>query len=274
VAQFLHDHHPQQLTLIPHQTWHLLPLHLLTLEGRYLAEHYPLRYLPSLQVLRLIREREEAQQGQGVIIDNPTHDPNIAVASTQETETVFKLRGEIDKLLLHEQATLPVVQTELNQAQHSHFSCHGYYAPDLQAGLMLADGNLTAKDLFSKIRLANPRLVVMSACETAQLQPTLADEYMGLASSFLYAGAHTVLATQWRVDAFSSQLLIEDFYQGIIQGLPPILALQQAQGKLKQMPREEVWKRLQVEPEEMRMSTIPYQHPYYWAGFVVIGEGK
>jgi CHAT domain-containing protein len=221
-------------------------------------------------VLRLIQEREDAQQGQGIIIDNPTHDPHIAIASTQETETVFKLRGEIDKMLLHDQATLPVVQAELNQAQHSHFSCHGYYEPDLRAGLVLADGNLTAKDLFSKIRLDNPQLVVMSACETAQLQPTLADEYMGLTSSFLYAGAHTVLATQWRVNAVSSQLLIEDFYQGIIQGLSPILALQQAQGKLKQMPREEVQRRLQVTTP---MPKIPYQHPYYWAGFVVIGEG-
>jgi len=123
--------------------------------------------------------------------------------------------------------------------------------------------------MFTSIRMDNPRLVVMSACETAQIQPTLGDEYMGLSASFLFAGAHNVLATQWRVDDNASRLLIEDFYQGLNDGLSPVQALQQAQHQLREMSVETLKQR-----SPNTAITRTYDNPYYWAGFIVIGDGK
>ena len=125
--------------------------------------------------------------------------------------------------------------------------------------------------MFSSIRLDNARLVTLSACETAQIQTTVADEYMGLASSFLFAGTHNVLAALWSVESDSTRLLMEDFYQGLDKGLSPTLALQQAQRQLCQMGRKTVQKRLQLKraPNVIK----PYKDSYYWAGFVLIGDG-
>jgi CHAT domain-containing protein len=257
---------PSQLILIPQVSWHLLPIHLVTIDNEPLAVRYPLHYVPSLQILHLIAQRPSAQQDKGCIIANPSGD---LLGAEQESQTVYQLRGQTDKLLVRQQAHLSAVRQVLDNTQHSHFSCHGYFAANLKAGLQLADGNLMAKELFSSIRMNNPRLVVMSACETAQIQPTLGDEYMGLSASFLFAGAHNVLATQWRVSDNASRLLIEDFYQGLNNGLSPVQALQQAQRQLREMSIETLKHRLPG-------VTIgrDYENPYYWAGFVLIGDGE
>ncbi|MEK8015580.1 MAG: CHAT domain-containing protein, partial [Candidatus Parabeggiatoa sp.] len=261
---------PAHIVLIPHVSWHLLPIHLVNVEDEPLTVRYPIHYLPSLQILRLISERPSAQQEKGCIIANPTQ--NLAGAE-QESQTVYDLRGQRDKLLSHQQANLSAVRAILNNIQHSHFSCHGLFDKDLtQAGLILADGVLAAKEMFTSIRMDNPRLVVMSACETAQIKPTLADEYMGLSSSFLFAGTHNVLSTLWRVDDNASRLLIEDFYQGLNEGLSPVKALQQAQRHLSQMTDEELCERLQI--PMIATGSEDFSNPYYWAGFVLIGDGK
>jgi tetratricopeptide (TPR) repeat protein len=257
---------PSQLILIPHVSWHLLPIHLVTIDDKPLAVRYPLRYLPSLQILRLITQRPPARQGNGCIIANPGGD---LLGAEQESQIVYQLRGQIDKLLARQDAHLSAVRDVLNNSQHGHFSCHGYFAADLKAGLQLADGDLIAKEMFTSIRMNNPRLVVMSACETAQIQPTLGDEYMGLSASFLFAGAHNVLATQWRVHENASRLLIEDFYQGLNEGLSPVHALQQAQRQLREMSKKTIRQR---SPDTTITRT--YEHPYYWAGFVLIGDGE
>jgi CHAT domain-containing protein len=276
IAQLLKEGQ-SELLLIPHQAWHLLPLHLIQIDGEPLVLRYPTRYIPALQVLRLIHARPPAQQNAGCIVANPWGEYPISLQAKKlpnaETEgrTIYKLRGEIDKLFPLEKATLPAVRKTLDNAQHGHFSCHGYFAPNLNAGLILADGSLQAKELFAQIRLPNPRLIILSACETAQIETTLGDEYMGLPASFLFAGAHNVLAALWRVDDASTRLLMEDFYYSIAKGATPTLALQQAQRQLRDMPREVVQKRLQSKKEGPK---IPYQNPYYWAGFVLVGDGN
>jgi CHAT domain-containing protein/Flp pilus assembly protein TadD len=267
LTQLTTQNQPQQLIFIPHVAWHLLPIHLVEIEGEALAMRYPVQYVPAMQILRLIADRPPAQQQNGCIIANPTQDLSGA---EQESQTVYQLRGQIDKLLARQQAKLAAVRQVLNQSQHSHFSCHGRFATELtQAGLSMADGLLPALEIFTSIRMDNPRLVVMSACETAQMQPTLADEYVGLSSSFLFAGAHNVLATQWPVEDNASRLLMENFYQNIKEGLSLVNALRQAQAQLRNMDFEQLKKRSPHHP-----ITRTYEHPYYWAGFVLIGDGE
>jgi CHAT domain-containing protein len=257
-----------EILLIPHQAWHLLPLHLIQVDGEPLGLRYTVRYTPSLQVLRLIHHRQQTQPGKGCIIANP--DGTLKVAE-QECETIKNHYRPDDVYLLGQEATLNRVREEIEKAKHGHFSCHGSFEPNLKSGLKLADGNLQAKELFASLRMPNPRLVVLSACETAQVQPTLGDEYMGLSSGFLFAGTHNVLATQWRVDAASARLLMEDFYQGLADGLSAIQALKQAQRQLRELSDEMAKERLQ-EPKK-QFSSQPYKNAYYWGGFVLIGDG-
>jgi len=278
VSELIAQSKPNHIILIPHIGWHLLPIHLVSINDEPLAVRYSVRYLPSLQILRLISERPLANQGKGCIIANPWSPAlekligkkHELKSGEKEGYKVYELRAQVDTLLAREQATSTEVRKALDKAQHSHFSCHGHFDADLtKAGLTLADcKDLAAIEMFTSIRLDNPRLVVMSACETAQIKPTLADEYMGLSSSFLFAGAHNVLATLWRVDDNASRLLIENFYQGLNEGLSPVNALQKAQRHLRKMTIEELYERLKVPIAD------DFENPYYWAGFILIGDGK
>ncbi|KHD06101.1 hypothetical protein PN36_00785 [Candidatus Thiomargarita nelsonii] len=258
----------QEIIFIPHQAWHLLPLHLLKIDGELLVEQYKVRYIPALQILRLLHERKKpAKHGKGCIIANPD---GTLPSAQMEGHTIKSCRPD-DVLLEGSQASLKTVRQYLETAHHGHFGCHSFFKPNLKAGLKLADGSLEAKELFTRLRLPNPRLVVLSACKTEQpVKPTFADEYMRLISGFLFAGAHSVLAALWQVDDDSTRLLMEDFYQGLAKGLSPILALQRAQEQLKQMPRETVQARLQTQKV---MSIKPYEESYYWSGFVLLGDG-
>jgi CHAT domain-containing protein len=256
-----------EILLIPHQAWHLLPLHLIQLDGEPLGLRYTVRYIPSLQVLRLIHARQHSQAGTGCIIANP--DGTLPHAQ-QECETIKNQYRPDDAYLCRQDATLNRVRQQIELAKHGHFSCHGYFAPNLHSGLKVADGHLEAKELFTRLRMPNPRLVVLSACETAQVQPTLGDEYMGLSASFLFAGTHNVLATQWRVDDASTRLLMEAFYQGLADGLSAQQALKQAQQQLRSLSDEQVKARLQIQSP---LPSQPYKNAYYWGGFVLIGDG-
>ena len=98
-------------------------------------------------------------------------------------------------------------------------------------------------------------LVVLSACQTALGRPVRGEGLLGLTRSFLTAGADRVLVSLWKVDDRATAVLMERFYQGLLQkGLPPPAALRQAQ---LSMMRERRW-----------------EDPYYWSGFVLQGDWR
>jgi CHAT domain-containing protein/Tfp pilus assembly protein PilF len=276
---FIIQNKPKKILFIPHQLWHLLPLHLIEINRKPLTFSYPVYYIPSLQVLRLIHEREPANNDNGCIIANPGDD----LPDAQKIARIIKNNYRpLDILLEQKQANLNAVRQHLNNAEHAQMFCHGYFQPHLNSHLILADDDrLLAKELFTNIRLKNARIIILAVCESAQIQPTIADEYIGLASSFIFAGAHNVLAALWRVEVHPTLLLIEDFYQGLAKGLSPTIALQQAQNQLHSMSTKQILKRLEFLDEDTKEELeenffgieSPYESPYYWAGFVLIGDG-
>jgi hypothetical protein len=77
------------------------------------------------------------------------------------------------------------------------------------------------------------------------------DELVGLTRAFFFAGTPTVVASLWNVDDEATALLMEHFYTYLGQGMGKAAALRQAQ--------------LEVMED--------YPDPYYWAGFVLSGDG-
>jgi CHAT domain-containing protein len=269
----------------PHQTWHLFPLHLIQIDNESLCSKLLVRYIPSLQILRLITNRKQANSRDGCIIADP--DTSLP-AAREEGNIILKYRSR-DVLLYKDQATLENVRQQLAIAQQSHFACHGYFAPDLNAGLHLFDGKLIAKELFISLRLPNARIVVLSACETAQIKPTIADEYMGLVSGFLFSGSHNVLASLWKVDDLATLLLMRYFYKGLSDGLSLTQALQQAQQWLqgaRGTELSEIVNELYVQSGKKNQELYNYaqnfgknkniafyRSPYFWSGFILVGDG-
>jgi CHAT domain-containing protein len=71
----------------------------------------------------------------------------------------------------------------------------------------------------------------------------------------MYAGAPRVVASLWDVDDEATAELMKRFYQGMLKdGLRPAAALRAAQLAIRQQKR--------------------WRSPFYWAGFVLLGEWK
>ena len=187
-----------------------------------------------------------------------------------------------------------------------HFTGHAYHDLEqpLQSALALADEDLlTLADLF-QLNLQRYRLVCLSACETGLTSPVdISDEYVGLVSGFLKSGMPHVVSTLWTVDEIASALFFIQFHQRLRHphSSSPVLAFKQAQawlkavtwgnlaewyGALGQWYREQNggvqdgnYETLQDAASDARVQAAvqgeehqPFEHPYYWAGFIITGN--
>jgi CHAT domain-containing protein/tetratricopeptide (TPR) repeat protein len=138
--------------------------------------------------------------------------------------------------------------------------------PTSAEGTRALDGLVSAAEVIREWSLGAD-LVTLSACETAQGQST-SEGTFGIAQAFLRAGARAVLVSLWDVDDEATALLMQRFYAtwlgtGGGKGRP---ALSKAQA-LQEAKR---WLRDRRDTGGQRR----FEHPYYWAGFVLMGDGR
>lgn len=180
-----------------------------------------------------------------------------AICKIAEKEKPFKATG-------FEASRAVVEQTPLADYRILHFATHAIVNdqhPEL-TGLIMSLVDEKGKPQNGFIRLyriydmkLNADLVVLSACESALGKDLKGEGLAGLARGFLHAGAGSVLASLWRVDDEATAELMKHFYKGMISDrLSAPEALRQAQLMLY---RQKKW-----------------SHPYYWAGFVLVGDWK
>ncbi|NEO96255.1 MAG: CHAT domain-containing protein, partial [Moorea sp. SIO3G5] len=143
---------------------------------------------------------------------------------------------------------------------------------------------LTIDDVFD-LQLEQCRLVTLSACETGLIDYTnISDEYIGLPSGFLVAGSPAVVSSLWMVNDLSTALLMIKFYQNLREQIPLAVALNQAQLWLRdstqcqllawssQLPLDNsLMKKIEQALDWFNPHEQPFQNPYYWAAFCVIG---
>jgi CHAT domain-containing protein len=115
------------------------------------------------------------------------------------------------------------------------------------------DGFFRALDIFN-LRLDGD-WVVLSSCRSALGPQYRGEGLVGLTRAFMYAGAHSVIASLWSTEDKATAELMVRFYRKLLgEGLRPGAALRAAQ---IEMLHDERWKA-----------------PYFWSGFVLQGEWK
>jgi CHAT domain-containing protein len=119
-------------------------------------------------------------------------------------------------------------------------------------------------------------LLVLSACQTA-----LGDEdaEFGFAGLAMQAGVKSALASLWSIDDAGTVVLMSDFYQQLKSTPSKSAALRQAQVNLLQRKifvRDAQIQGLDVKVDLAQLSlgdqNQDFTHPYYWAGFTLIGN--
>ena len=128
--------------------------------------------------------------------------------------------------------------------------------------LLLGTGDkLTIPEIQTLQDLSEVQLVVLSACETAlggaDQEGT---EVSGISSYFLNGGAKAVMASLWTVDDASTSQLMRSFYNNLATVNPS-----------QKITKAEALRRSQLELLSSKNSE--YIHPYFWAPFVITGNG-
>jgi hypothetical protein len=150
---------------------------------------------------------------------------------------------------------------------------------------------LEAAEVLDSGSFRGAEVVTLSACETGLGMVQGAEGVLGLSWAFLAAGNRSVLASLWPVDDAATALLMGRFYQnllgtrpGLKQGMGKAAALAEAQNWLRTLPADEARRlrkalpsaervgRTQGEDRSVVESARPYEPPYYWAAFVLIGD--
>lgn len=114
------------------------------------------------------------------------------------------------------------------------------------------EGLLNTYELYNM--QLHARMVVLSACRSGDGILQKGEGIMSLARGFLYAGCPSLVMTLWNVEDRSGLEIMRHFYHQIKKGKGKNDALRKA--KIKYLA-----------------TAPPYKtHPYYWAGYLQIGE--
>lgn len=182
---------------------------------------------------------------------------------------------------LNREFNLFTLRDNLPSHQLLHIATHSRFVPGgaNQSFLLLGTGEkLAIPDIENWLNLRNVNLVVLSACETALGGPGLdGREIAGVGYYFLKGGAKTVVASLWNVDDYSTRLLMEQFYENLAEGTPtsPVTkakALRQAQLVLLKRNNPEALDQKDINLLSDNQDS-DFQHPYYWAAFILMGRG-
>lgn len=224
----------------------------------YLLLRNPLAYAHSAAVYTQQSRGDKASQ-QGILAYAPftngqaqTAYPPLTYSQDElaQMEQQFSIKSYRD-----EAATRANFLATSSQASILHLSTHAFASREAGEAphIVFFDSLLYLPDLY---QLSLPaELVVLSACQTNVGQLAAGEGVLGLGRGFVQAGAQSIIASLWNVNAKSSGYLLSRFYSAASQTSKP-LALHQAQ--------------LQY----LKDSAIPDEQksPYYWAAFTYYGN--
>jgi CHAT domain-containing protein len=263
----------------------------------WLAKKYAITTLPSvasLRALRVFAKKGQATQPfigfgnpvlggesgdtkglevtsfyRGAVVDV---DAIRQLPSLPETEVELKAMADYlgvgeSSIYLRERATEANVKSiSLDGAQVITFATHGLLSGELKGlaepALVLTPPNIdTGRDngLLTASEVAQLKLdadwVILSACNTAAGDEPGASGLSGLAKAFFYAGARALLVSHWPVESHAATKLTTTMFEKIKKN-PAIGRAEALRQSMLQLA-----------------SSKDYAHPFFWAPFVVVGEG-
>ena len=262
INPFLADlttHNIETLVFVPDGNLRNIPPGALHDGEKYLIEQYNVAITPGLQLLApLPLEQVELKTLAAGITQQRRGFSSLEYVARELTE----IQDRTDSLVLKDdQFTHSNLKEQIKTANYPivHIATHGQFSSNLDDTFLLAwDNDINIQQLDELLQNADPNqqkvieLLILSACETARGDERAA---LGLAGMAVKAGARTTLATLWTVYDQSTAMTMNSFYQNITHSqLKPnkAHALRQAQLDLINSPR--------------------FNHPYYWAPFVMVGN--
>lgn len=261
--------------------------------GHYLLESYALSYAPSVTVLREMSDLRMRSKGTPATAAPQTllamGNPALAAATSERAKLTYRdeklaplpeAANEVKALeslygrqqshvFVGAEAAEDRFKAQAGEFRILHLATHGLLndASPMYSHLLLSpgepnskqDGLLEAWEIMDLDLHAD--LAVLSACETARGRITSGEGVIGLTWAFFVAGVPTTVVSQWKVESTSTAELMLAFHRARkatdVAGASPFRtarALRTAEIQLLHNPK--------------------FSHPFYWAGFIVMGDPK
>jgi CHAT domain-containing protein len=274
------------LVIVPDGVLWELPFQALTdAHGHYLIEDHAISYGPSLTVLREMRRLRKQKQsvnrdnnllaiGNPELRSEPTkrvkavhRDERLEPLPQAETEvkTLGQLYGSRSTIYTGADAREDRFKTEASRFKVLHLATHGILddSSPMYSQIVLAqsddseDGLLEAWEIM-KLNL-NADLVVLSACESGRGRVGAGEGVIGLTWALFVAGSPTLVVSQWKVESTSTSQLMVEFHRNL-----------QAKTQTSRFSKAEALQRAALK----MLGTKNFRHPFYWAGFILVGDGR
>ena len=232
-------------------TWHQLPLAAAYDGSHYWGQLVQMTFITSLDAAlhTRISVRQQDEPLHALLV---AHSANGRLSHThQEITQLQHLLTPSWNVTAYAEHTANLSNTKSTLAQNHliHIAAHAVFRADnpLFSWIQLQDGQLTLVDI-EQIHFTHDPLVVLSACESGRGVPK-GGGLLGMARSFLTAGASGLIVTQWQVEDKAASSLMSAFYETDNWLQQPAMALQAAQNELIQKNVS----------------------PVYWCNFIYIG---
>ncbi|HEX8174221.1 MAG TPA: CHAT domain-containing protein [Pyrinomonadaceae bacterium] len=261
-------------------------------ENRHLIEDHALFYAPSLGVLYGIQK----MSGKGaaaaksrpaptlLAFGNPaiSQDAVTRISSVMrderldplpEAEREVKTLREIYKpansrVYVGTDALEARAKAEMDDYRVLHFATHGILDDlnPMYSHLVLSLANADAGEdgllhAWEVMRLdLKADVVVLSACQTARGHLGAGEGVLGMSWALFVAGSPTTVASQWSVESSSTTQLMVEFHRNLLSSTAPRGA---------KPSKAEALRRASLSV----LKNSRYAHPFYWAGFIMIGDG-
>jgi len=258
-----------------------LPLAALHDGKQFLIEKYSLGSVPSISLTdtsyQALKDSQVLAMGASEFPNSDHSDlPSVPTELSTITEELWP--GES---FLNEQFTLDNLQTmrHSNRFDVVHLATHAKFN-DKNAYIQFWDEKVGFDEL-RELRWYQPpmvQLLVLSACQTAVGDP---NAEMGFAGLAVRTGVKSALASLWIVNDGSTSALMSEYYRQLSREEVTIKAeaLRQAQlamlrGQVHIKSGKLVGNGIEVPlPKALEsLSDQDFSHPFYWAGFTMIGS--
>ncbi len=249
----------KQLTVIPDYILQQLPFETLMTdvkESKYLIEDVDISYAYSASLLDYNKKDQIEHNGDWLGIAPVAFEklnlPELYFSESEVNSIANLYSGET---LLNNQASKVNFIKNANSHNILHLATHADIGKGDNPWIAFNDSKMFLKEIYATKTHAD--MVVLSACNTSSGEIKRGEGVMSLARGFFYSGAKSVVSTLWPVADEAGKDILINFYKNLAEGDSKSNALQKA--KLAYLDT--------TEEEELK-------HPYYWAGFVVLGDNS
>lgn len=224
---------------------------------QYLIEKYSVALAPGLQLLepRSLKQLQ-LRSLTGGLTEERQGFPALPAVQEEVEQISTKIPSEV---LLNQAFTRTTLENRIQSLPVAvvHLATHGQFSSKPEDTFLLTwDGRLNVNTLSQILKNREQNnsqpieLLVLSACQTATGDKRAA---LGLAGLAVRSGVRSTIATLWSVNDQSTAEAIVELYRHLVQNdSNRAEALRQAQLSLLKQKK--------------------YQHPYYWAPFVLLGN--